>query len=104
MQERAMTETPTTCGVHPIDLEVATRAERALRQHPSIPPTVCVHVWGGVAWLTGSAACRAERIEAEQVVRRVCGVSRVVNQVVAPRSSFGDEVEHDRPRTRRAVW
>ena len=99
-----MTETPTTSGLHSIDVEIASRAQRALSQHPSIPPTVCVHVWGGVAWLTGSATCRAERIEAEQVVRRVCGVSRVVNQIVAPRSSFSGEVEHDRPRIRRAVW
>jgi osmotically-inducible protein OsmY len=102
MQERAMIETPTPCGLHSVDLEVVARAQRALRQHPSIPPTVCVHVWGGVAWLTGSAASRAERREAEQVVRRVCGVSRVVNQIAAPRSSFADAVERD--RSSRAVW
>jgi ribulose kinase len=78
----------------PLDVEIAARARRALDQHTSIPATVGVHVGAGVAWLTGTASCRAERTEAEQVVRRVAGVSRVVNQILVerpPREAVIDE-------------
>jgi osmotically-inducible protein OsmY len=103
MQEAAMTETITP-GLHPIDLEIVTRVQRALDQHPEIPPTVCVHVGAGVAWLTGTAARRAARIEAERVVRRVAGVWRVVNQIVVAEPGADEDVERRRHNEALAVW
>jgi hypothetical protein len=103
MQEPAMTET-TTPGLHPIDLEIVTRAERAIRQHPEIPPTVCVHVGAGVAWLTGTAARRAARVEAERVVRRVAGVWRVVNQIVVAEPATDKDAERRHRSEALAVW
>jgi osmotically-inducible protein OsmY len=104
MQEQAMTETLTTCGPCPADLEIATRAERALGQHPAIPATVSVHVGAGVAWLTGVASSRGERAEAEQVVRRVSGVARVVNQIVVTGQRLDQRLDRDRSPAGRAVW
>jgi hypothetical protein len=103
MQEPAMTETITP-GLHPIDLEIATRAQRAIRQHPEIPPTVCVHVGAGVAWLTGTAARRAARKEAERVVRRVAGVWRVVTQIVVAEPAIDEDVERKHQNEAMAVW
>lgn len=91
-------------GLHPIDLEIVTRAQRAIRQHPEIPPTVCVHVGAGVAWLTGTAARRAARVQAERVVRRVAGVWRVVNQIVVAEPATGEDVERKHHHEAMAVW
>ena len=98
-----MTET-TPPGLYPIDLEIATRAQRALARHADIPSTVCVHVGAGVAWLTGTAEGRAARVEAEQVVQRVTGVWRVVNQIVVEEPSFDDDVEKKHRSEALAVW
>ena len=98
-----MTEN-TTPGLHPVDLEIATRAQRALSQHAEIPPTVCVHVGAGVAWLTGTAARRAARVQAERVVRRVAGVWRVVNQIVVAEPATDEDVERKHRIDALAVW
>lgn len=98
-----MTETTTT-GLHPIDLEIATRTQRALALHPDIPLTICVHVGAGVAWLTGTAAHRSERVEAERVVRRVAGVWRVVNQIFVGEPAIDEDLERKRHNEALAVW
>ncbi len=98
-----MTET-TSPGLHPIDLEIVTRARRALGYHRDVPPTVCVNVGAGVAWLTGTAARRSERFEAERVVRHVAGVWRVVNQIVVAEPASDEDVERRHHHEAMAVW
>jgi signal transduction protein with GAF and PtsI domain len=88
-RNRSGTMTPTTGhGVPRSDAEVFAEARTALDQRPSIPATVRVHVNDGVAWLTGTVRLAAERAEAEETVRAVRGVARVVNEItVAQRVS-----------------
>ena len=67
---------------HRSDTEVFAEARKALDERPSIPAAVRVHIDDGVAWLTGMARHASERTEAENVVRQVRGVQRVVNKIV----------------------
>lgn len=84
---------PTNIQAHRTDAEIFTEARQALDRQPSIPATVRVHVEHRTAWLTGMVLLAAERMEAEDIVRHVPGVERVVNQIViaAPRSAEGFE-------------
>jgi osmotically-inducible protein OsmY len=63
------------------DADIFAEARKALDERPSIPATVHVHIGEGVAWLTGTVRRATERIEAEDVVRHVDGVQRVVNRI-----------------------
>jgi osmotically-inducible protein OsmY len=59
-----------------------------LELRPNVPGTVRVHVDRGIATLTGSVRLPSERVEAEEAVRHVDGVRRVVNSItVAQRVS-----------------
>jgi osmotically-inducible protein OsmY len=66
------------------DAELFADARSALDCRPSIPGTVHVHIDGGVATLTGSVRLASERAEAEDVVRHVPGVRRIINEITVP--------------------
>lgn len=65
------------------DVEVFSAARKALDDHPGVPQGVRVHVDRGTVTLTGSVRWSQERLEAEDIVRRVDGVRRVVNNIIA---------------------
>jgi osmotically-inducible protein OsmY len=86
--------TPATrTGLRRTDADIFAEARKALDERPSIPATVRVHMEDGVAWLTGMARRVSERTEAEDVVRQVPGVQRVVNEITVaePPSAEGFE-------------
>jgi osmotically-inducible protein OsmY len=66
------------------DADIFAEARSALDRRPTIPATVHVHVDAGVATLTGSVRLASERAEAEDVVRHVRGVQRVLNEITVP--------------------
>lgn len=73
---------------HRTDAEIFTAARNALELRPNVPATVRVHVDRGIVTLTGSVRLPTERAEAEEAVRHVDGVRRVVNSItVAQRVS-----------------
>lgn len=82
MAQKPRTET------HRTDADIFTAATNVLDQRLSVPRTVRVHVDRGVATLTGTVRLPSERAEAEEAVRPVDGVERVVNSItVAQRVS-----------------
>jgi osmotically-inducible protein OsmY len=73
---------------HRADTDIFAQARKALDDDPSIPATVRIHIEEGLAWLTGTVRRASERRDAEEVVRQVPGVQRVVNKItVADRLS-----------------
>ena len=68
---------------HRSDPDIFSAARKALDDHPSVPQEVRVHVDRGTVTLTGSVRWPQERSEAEDIVRRVDGVLRVVNNIIA---------------------
>jgi len=83
---------------HRTDADIFTEARNALDRHPGVPGTVRVHLNQGVATLTGSVRWPAERAEAEEAVRQVSGVQRIVNNITVARvtSPEGFEAPDDR--------
>jgi osmotically-inducible protein OsmY len=75
------------------DAELFAKVRKALDGRPSIPATVRVHVDSGTATLTGTVRLASERAEAEDVVRHVPGVQRVIDEiaVATPPSAEGFE-------------
>jgi osmotically-inducible protein OsmY len=75
------------------DADIFVDARHALDRHPAISATVRVHVDKGIATLTGSVRLASESAEAEDLVRHVRGVARVVNDisVAQPPSEKGFE-------------
>ena len=63
------------------DAEIFAEARHALDHRPAVPATVRVHVDLGVATLTGTVRLPFERSEAEDAVRAVPGVRRVINEI-----------------------
>lgn len=80
-------------GSHRTDADIFAQARKALDERPTIPATVRVHIDDGVAWLTGTVRRAGERTEAQDVVREVPGIRRVVNKisVAQPPSAEGFE-------------
>jgi osmotically-inducible protein OsmY len=68
-------------GPHRTDANLFAEARKALDDCPSVPATVRVHIDDGVAWLTGMARRTSERAAAENIVRQVPGIERVVNKI-----------------------
>lgn len=66
---------------HRADADIFTEARHALDQRLSIPATVRIHVDKGIVTLTGNVRLPGERVQAEDVVRRVKGVQRIVNNI-----------------------
>lgn len=83
---------------HRTDADIFTAARSALDLRPNVPGTVRVHVDRGIATLTGSVRLPSERAEAEDAVRHVDGVQRVVNSIMLARrvSAEGFEPPGDR--------
>ena len=75
MEPAATDPTPRT------DADVFGAARRALDLRPGVPAAVRVHVDDGVATLTGTVRLPSERAEAEDALRQVAGVRRIVNEI-----------------------
>ena len=73
--------TLTTATTRRPEAEIFAEARQALDQHGSIPATVRVHVDQGSATLTGTVRLASESSVAEEIVGRVRGVDRVVNEI-----------------------
>lgn len=71
----------TAKATHRTDAAIFVEARNALDRRPLVPGTVRVHVDKGIATLTGSVRLPAERAEAEDAVRHVAGVRRLVNNI-----------------------
>ena len=63
------------------DAEVFAAARHALDDNPAVPAGVRVHVDAGIVTLTGSVRRPGERIEAEETIRHVRGVRRIVDNI-----------------------
>ena len=63
------------------DSELFVDARHALDCSPRVPAGVHVHVDHGIVTLTGTVRSSAERDEAEDVLRRVGGIQRLVNAI-----------------------
>lgn len=75
------------------DAEIFADARLALDRQPNVPSTVRIHVEHGNATLTGSVRRVAERNEAEDAVRGVPGVVRVVNDITVARMPSAEGFE-----------
>jgi osmotically-inducible protein OsmY len=64
------------------DAEIFAEARRMLDARGTVPAGVRVHVDHGVVTLTGTVRLPFEQLEAEDAVRHVRGVHRVVNEIV----------------------
>jgi osmotically-inducible protein OsmY len=69
------------------DAALSSDARSSLDHRPNILATVRLHVDDGVVTLTGSVRQLSERAEAEDVVRYVLGVQRVVSEITVARLS-----------------
>jgi osmotically-inducible protein OsmY len=63
------------------DLDILTDVRDALDHRFSVPPEVQPHVHRGIVVLTGDVQWPFQRSEAEEAVRRVLGVHRVINEI-----------------------
>jgi osmotically-inducible protein OsmY len=72
---------PTT-GSQRSDAEIFADARKALDQRPTVLQGVHVHVDRGVVTLTGSVRQPFERADAEEAVRPVEGIRRLVNDII----------------------
>ena len=70
-------------AVHPhqSDAEIFSAARQALDERLDVSSSVRVHVDHGTVTLTGGVRWPTERREAEDVVRRLSGVARIVNHI-----------------------
>ena len=73
---------PVTHVTHRPDAEIFVDARRALDERPAVPATVHVYVNNGVATLTGSVRLATQQLEAEEAIRHVPGLRRLVNDIV----------------------
>ena len=64
------------------DAEIFVEARHALDERPAIPATVHVHVNDGVVTLTGSVRLLSQQLEADEAIRHVRGLRRLVNDIV----------------------
>jgi osmotically-inducible protein OsmY len=74
--------TPTTNATNRSDAEIFVEARHALDERPAVPGTVRVYVDDAVVTLTGTVRRPFERQEAEEAVRPIVGVRRLVNDIV----------------------
>lgn len=73
---------PAAPVTHRPDAEIFVDARHALDERPTVPTTVRVHVNDGVATLTGSVRLPSQQLEAEEAIRHVPGLRRLVNDIV----------------------
>ena len=74
--------TPTPLATHRPDAEIFADARHALDGRPAVPAAVHVHVSDGVITLTGSVRVASQQLEAEEAIRHVPGLRRLVNDIV----------------------
>ena len=77
------------------DPELFVDAKKALEDRPSVPPEVHVHVEYGNVTLTGGVRWPFERAEAEEAVRHVQGIRRLVNRITV--AEAGNAQGFERP-------
>jgi osmotically-inducible protein OsmY len=73
---------PATPVTHRPDAKIFVDARHALDERLAVPATVHVHVNNGVATLTGSVRLPSQQLEAEDAIRHVPGLRRLVNDIV----------------------
>ena len=73
---------PATPVTHRPDAEIFVEARHALDERPAVPATVHLHVNHGVITLTGGVRLPAQQLEAEEAIRHVPGIRRLVNDIV----------------------
>jgi osmotically-inducible protein OsmY len=67
------------------DAEIFAEARHALNQRRTVPATVRMDIGDGTVTLTGGVYSAFERAEAEDTVRAIEGVERVINNItIAP--------------------
>jgi osmotically-inducible protein OsmY len=83
---------------HRPDPDIFVDAKRALECRPNVPAEVHVHVEYGNVTLTGSVRWPFERAQAEDAVRHVEGIRRLVNKITVAEvvSAEGFERPDDR--------
>jgi osmotically-inducible protein OsmY len=88
----------TTRPARRTDAEIFVEARHALDSRPTVPEGVHVHVDQGTVTLTGSVQRPSERADAEQAVRPIEGVQRIVNDIVVAQipHAIGFEPPDDR--------
>jgi hypothetical protein len=91
-QEPTMTRTPGN-GSRRTDTEIFSQVRKALDERLSVPATVRVHIDDGTAWLTGTVRLSSERMEAEDVVRQVPGVQRIMNEITVTQTASAEGFE-----------
>ena len=84
---------------HRPDAEIFVEARRALDARPEVPATVHVHVNDGVATLTGSVRFASQQLEAEEAIRHVPGLRRLINDIVV--AEMPNVLGFERPDPRR---
>lgn len=75
-----MTHAPT--ATNRADAAIFVDARHALDMRPAVPGTVRVYVDHGLVTLTGTVRLPFERMEAEEAVRYIPGVRRLVNDIL----------------------
>ena len=83
---------------HRSDPEIFVDAKKALEDRPSIPLEVHVHVEYGNVTLTGSVRWPFERAAAEEAVRSVKGIRRLMNRITV--AEVGNAQGFERPDDR----
>lgn len=76
-----------------LDPDIFAAARKALDDDPRIPQDVRVHVDSGTVTLTGTVRWPREKSEAEDIVREIDGVQRVVNNITAANVAHAEGVE-----------
>lgn len=70
-----------TRTTHRSDADIFADARKALDERPTVPQGVHVHVNSGTVTLTGSVRLPFERADAEEAVRTIGGIRRLVNDI-----------------------
>ena len=87
---------PAASVTHRPDAEIFIDARRALDARPTVPASVHVHVNNGVATLTGTVRVASQQLEAEDAIRHVPGLRRLVNDIVV--SEMPNVLGFERPQ------
>jgi osmotically-inducible protein OsmY len=74
---------PTSNATNRSNAETFVAARHALDDRPTVPGTVRLYVDDALVILTGTVRRRLEAQEAEEAVRPMVGVRRLVNDIVA---------------------
>jgi osmotically-inducible protein OsmY len=73
---------PAAAVPHRPDPIIFVEARHALDQQPAVPASVHVHIHDGVATLTGSVRLPSQQLAAEEAIKHVPGLRRLVNDII----------------------